>query len=112
MLKKKNRIPATEIREIFSGNFKNIQSDFFLLKKRENNLGTYRFAVIVSAKIYKTSVKRHQIKRKIVSILEKINDLSGQDFVLTIKKDIAAVSAADLELDLGKILVWDIIEVN
>lgn len=113
MFSKKYRIKSSEINKIFQEKVKTINSEDFFVKVRENKEENNRFAVIIPKKIYKTSVVRHLYKRKIVSILKKIelndepkkeNNLS-RDFVVTLRRDISKTDEKQIEDQLAKILI-------
>jgi len=104
MFSKKQRLVTTEISNIFESNLKSEHSDFFWIKKRENNLNYSRFAIIVSKKVYNLAVQRHFIKRKIISVIKKLKNLPNKDYVLNLKRNISSLNSEDLTKELAKIL--------
>lgn len=88
MLSRKYRITKEYVEKVIKFG-KGPNFDVFYVRKMSNNLENRRFSVIVSKKIEKTSVGRHLIKRRIWSIIEKIdeNELSkNEDVVIFVKK--------------------------
>ncbi|HMP67320.1 MAG TPA: ribonuclease P protein component [Candidatus Paceibacterota bacterium] len=104
MLNKKNRLSTAIIKDIFDSRTKNSSSDFFYVKKRPNDLGLYRFSIIIGKKIYKTAVKRHQTKRRIISIIKNTENIPNFDYILTLRTNISEISDEKIKKDLVKIL--------
>ena len=70
MLNKKNRLAKTsEIKAVFSKG-RAFFNPFFNLKFLSQNSGKH-FAVVVSAKIYKSAVKRNRLKRLVREYVKK-----------------------------------------
>ncbi len=105
MFAKKNRISALEVQKMFSSDVKTAHSEFFLLKKRSNDLGLSRFAVLIPKKVSKTAVQRHFDKRMVVSAIQKVNYPVSYDYVLTLKKSIKESSLDAITADLVRILI-------
>jgi ribonuclease P protein component len=105
MFSRKNRITAQEVQKMFSSDAKTAHSEFFLLKKKANNLGVPRFAIIVPKKIAKTAVSRHKNKRKVISVIEKISPIKISDYVITLKTNFESISESQILSDLVKILI-------
>ena len=104
MFPQKQRVPRKLIEEIFKNKTKNFSTVNFFVKKQENNLTFPRFAVIVSKKIDKSSVKRHTVKRKILNQIKKTNTTSAKDFVITPKNNLSGTKTTEIIEELGKIL--------
>jgi ribonuclease P protein component len=61
--------------------------------------------VIVSKKIEKSSVKRHQIKRRVVSQIKTINTKSCFDFVITLKNNLKDKNYLEIREKLAELLI-------
>lgn len=97
MFSRKYRIPREKLEEIIKQS-KSLGSDFFNVKFIENNLDFSRFSVIISKKNCKSSVGRHLLKRRFVSIIrEQGNILKTKDYVFFIKKEAVNKSFRDLK---------------
>lgn len=89
MFSKKNRIPREKLEEIIKQS-KSLGGDFFNLKITENEVTLPRFAVVVSKKVTKSSVNRHLLKRRFLSIIRAFfNDFKQNDYVFFLKKESA-----------------------
>lgn len=87
MFSRKNRIPREKLEEIIKQS-KSLGGDFFNIKYLENNLDFPRFSVVVAKKVCKSSVGRHLLKRRLVSIIKsQIKAFSNKDYVFFIKKE-------------------------
>ena len=87
MFSRKNRIPREKLEEIIKQS-KSLGGDFFNIKYLENNLDFPRFSVVVAKKVCKSSVGRHLLKRRFVSIIKsQIKAFSNKDYVFFIKKE-------------------------
>jgi len=84
----------TEI--IKKGNF--FHSDFFIIRSIKSE-GNSRFSISVPKKIAKTAVERNQIKRRIYSIVKKLNDKLNKGFNIIIIIKEKAVKASFEELN-------------
>lgn len=107
MLPRKNRLNSAEIKDIFDSESETSNSPLFFVKKRPNNVGFYRFAVIVPKKVYKTSVGRHFAKRKIMNFLKKDSipyPIPHKDFVISLKMEIKDISKDQIIENLLKVL--------
>lgn len=94
MFSRKNRIPREKLEEIIKQS-KSLGGDFFNIKFSENNLNFPRFSVIVSKKVCKSSVGRHLLKRRLVSVIRAnfgnftsdYGVFSNKDYVFFLKKE-------------------------
>jgi len=82
------------------------KSDFFIIKRSDNNLAFSRFGVVISKKVSKSAVKRNKIKRIIFNFirLEKLNKISGKDILIIISPKTAELKKEEIEKKL-KILL-------
>lgn len=103
MFPKENRVPRDIIKKVlFEG--EKIQTELFLLRKKENNLDHNRFAVVVSKKVAKTAVKRHYLKRLFKNSLKEFftdydtNQKPGLDIVLILNSK-SATTTKDAIID-------------
>lgn len=107
MLKKKYRLPSSELfQKIFKeGEFK--ENKFFALVYLKNNLTYPRFGIIISAKTFPLAVERNSLKRKIKAILANCAPLfkEGFDIVILVKKGIAERSFSELNEALNELLI-------
>lgn len=88
MFSRKNRIPREKLEEIIKQS-KSLGGDFFNIKFSENNLDFPRFSVIVSKKTCKSSVGRHLLKRRALSVLRAyFQAFSNKDYVFFVKKEV------------------------
>ena len=94
MFSRKNRIPREKLEEIIKQS-KSLGGDFFNIKYSENNLDFPRFSVVVAKKVCKSSVGRHLLKRRILSVIRANfgtstgvgNVFLGKDYVFFVKKE-------------------------
>jgi ribonuclease P protein component len=87
MFSRKNRIPREKLEEIIKQS-KSLGGDFFNIKFSENNLDFPRFSVVVAKKTCKSSVGRHLLKRRAVSMIKsQIKTFSNRDYVFFVKKE-------------------------
>ncbi len=97
MFSQKNRIPKIELNEL-SAQKGYISGGFFVLKTRENKVGLPRFAVVVSKKVSKLSVKRHLIKRVFVEIVRsKMGSFKNMDFLFILSPESIKTDRKNLE---------------
>jgi ribonuclease P protein component len=105
MFPKNQRVPREIIKKVlFEGD--KIQTELFLLRKKENLLLKNRFAVIVSKKVAKNAVTRHYLKRLYKNtIKEYFNEVetTGHDFVFVLKPKETNLSKDDIINTLSKI---------
>ena len=88
MFSRKNRIPREKLEEIIKQS-KSLGGDFFNIKFLENNLNFPRFSVIISKKTCKSSVCRHLLKRRFISVIRSnLNTFLNKDYVFFLKKEI------------------------
>ena len=82
------------------------KSDFFIIKRSDNNLAFSRFGVVISKKVSKSAVKRNKKKRIIFNFirLEKLNKISGKDILIIISPKTAELKKEEIEKKL-KILL-------
>lgn len=83
MLAKKFRLP---IQKGSFANFKSLRGDYFLVKKRENNLSFSRFGVAVSRKAVEGAVGRNKIRRTVFNFINqrKLHLNPGFDFLISV----------------------------
>ena len=97
MFKQKNRIPKIALNELLAQK-KYISSGFFVLKAQENDQEHPRFAVVVSKKVSRLSVKRHLVKRIFVEMIKKhINEFKNADFLFILSPEILKTDRKSLE---------------
>lgn len=102
MFSKQHRIGKKEFDEIFKRG-KTFSNEYLLLKRLESD--NLAIAVAVSKKIYKSAVKRHLVKRKILAILRKNEErVSKGHLIFIVRKDLSTLSNQDLENNIFDIL--------
>lgn len=80
---------------------------FLGVKSLQNKLNFSRFGVILGLKIEKSAVKRHFLKRRVFSIISKMDKelfFSG-DYVIIALAEIKKASSLELEQELRKLLL-------
>jgi ribonuclease P protein component len=77
---KRRRLPAAELKD--TRGFAKRSSQYFIVRSRVNGLPHSRFAAIVGAKVDKSSVGRHLLKRRIAESLQPMKD--NRDIVVTV----------------------------
>lgn len=102
MLKKINRLPLPKL-----NNSKNYSTSLFNLKIASNNLGTKRFAFVVSKKVDKRAVVRNSLKRKFSSCVEEIFDRIENGFDVVFYPSSGSVNAPREKIldEIKKILI-------
>jgi len=86
------------------------KSDFFILKTNPNNLDFNRFGVVISSKVYKSSVKRNQLKRTIFDFIrmkkfyEVSNKNSGKDFLIIVLPPVVKLTKEKINKELKDFL--------
>ena len=98
MLSKKFRLPVKDFR---SQRTASIKTPSLIIRVCTNQLSHNRFAVIISAKTEPKSTRRHTIKRKIISVIEKWPNLR-RDFLLSVLLNTKDVSLADFKKTIQK----------
>ncbi|MFA5099122.1 MAG: ribonuclease P protein component [Candidatus Paceibacterota bacterium] len=63
-----------------------IKGDFFIARKRDSDKNFSRFGVLVSAKVFKSAVKRNRIKRKIFETIRalELSQTPGKDVLISV----------------------------
>lgn len=84
MFSKKQRIDREKIGIITKNPDFSFKSDNLSIKASKNNLPHPRFSIIISKKTEKSAVKRHFLKRKAISYIKNIENISNLDFILYI----------------------------
>ena len=79
----------------------------FLIIKTVKTSTLSRFAISVSKNVSKHAVTRNKIKRRIYSIIKKLESriFDGFNVIITVKKGIDKVSYKDLQFDIEKTFV-------
>lgn len=80
MLARRSRLPASVLKD--TRGFGKRSSQFFIVRSRANRLAHSRFAVVVSAKVDRSAVGRHRLKRRAMGRLRL--EAGGRDVVVTI----------------------------
>ncbi len=103
MLKKRFRLNTSQFKEVF--NFgQPVRGDLYLAKKRDNDVGYSRFAVVVSKKIAKKAVERNYLRRKFMhAIGEKLAHLPKADYIFVLNSSAKDVEYKDLVTSLDSI---------
>ena len=75
-----------------------------LLDRKDNKSSLFSF--VVPAKVKKTSVGRHLIKRRMTAAVEKslITQKLGFSIIIFAKKDISTLPSSQLKIELGRLL--------
>ena len=83
------------------------KSDFFIIKKSDNNLAFSRFGVVIRKKVSKLAVGRNKIKRIIFDFIrfKKLNKISGKDILIIISPKTAELKKEGIEKELTKLLI-------
>ena len=83
------------------------KSDFFIIKKSDNNLAFSRFGVVISKKVSKSAVSRNKIKRIIFDFirLNKAYEISGRDIVINVLPLAAKLKKEEIEKEIKKLLI-------
>jgi ribonuclease P protein component len=107
MLKKDNRIKSPIIFQKTLSQGEKKDSQYFKIIFFKNNENISRFAVIVSTKVNKLSVKRNFLKRRVKNILrETISVLpKGFDALIFVKKDCFNISFNEMQGQLKELLI-------
>ncbi len=102
MLKKVNRLPATQ--KLSSPIF--IKTPYFVLKIAKNNLENNRYAFVVRKSLDKRAVGRNRIKRVLRSCIEEMleNIKPGYDMLFLLEKGIIDVKRQDVFNNLKTVL--------
>lgn len=93
MLQKVFRLPIQEWMKDKKSKTIAIKGDFFIARKKDNEKTFSRFGVLVSAKVFKSAVKRNRIRRKVFEAIRasKLCEIPGKDVLISISP-----AAADL----------------
>jgi ribonuclease P protein component len=104
MFNKKNRIPKESLKDLMSQ--KNyISCGFFVLKSKENGFDYPRFAIIISKKVSKLSVKRHLIKRVFAHfVLKYLKSLKHADYLFILSPEAIKIDKKELEKSVDQTL--------
>lgn len=84
MFSKKQRIDREKIGIITKNPDFSFRTDNLSIKASKNDLPYPRFSIVISKKTEKNAVKRHFLKRKIISYIKNIEKISNLDFVIYI----------------------------
>ncbi|NCS98700.1 ribonuclease P protein component [Candidatus Parcubacteria bacterium] len=84
MFSKKQRIDREKIGKIMKNPDFSFKSGNLALKASKNNLPFPRFSVVISKKTEKNAVKRHFLKRKLISLIKSVENINNLDFVFFI----------------------------
>lgn len=97
MLPKKKRVSTEMFKVVDMG--KTYHHPLLSVRKAKSTDTTNHFAVVVSTKVAKTAVKRNQIRRRIYSIIKKIEHKLPSPFVylIFVKKDGVLATFQELE---------------
>lgn len=83
------------------------KSDFFIIKKSDNNLAFSRFGVVISKKVSKSAVRRNKIKRAIFDFirLAKLHEVANKDVLIIVSPKTAELKKEEIEKELTKLLI-------
>lgn len=99
----KQRVPREIFKKVMTEGEK-YSSGLFLLKRLENGLEYGRFGIVVSKKVAKLSVQRHEIKRWICeSIRENLSAFGNFDYVFTALPKIAEQNFKNINEEMKKV---------
>lgn len=85
MIKKKFRLSTKEIKDFFEQKSVKINDHNLKILYQKNNLGYPKFAVVCKKNIFRTTVIRNKIRRRLYSIiyqLIKSNQLKNLNFII------------------------------
>src|SRR3989338_9129385 len=106
MLAKKFRLP---IQDWLKQRKKTItrKSDFFIIRRSDNNLAFSRFGAVISKKVSKSAVKRNKIKRTIFDFirLQRLYEIAGRDAVVNVLPSVAKLKKEEIEKELTQLLI-------
>lgn len=103
MFKKQHRLNTSLFKEVF--NFgKTIKTNFFLIKKRENNVEYSRFAVVVSKKISKKATERNHLRRRTYFALREVyKNLPVADYIFILNSGAKDIQYKELVKSLQEV---------
>ncbi len=106
MIAKKYRVPKELIPRILK-NGDSFKSQFFIVRKEENEVNYDRFRVIISRKVESKAVRRNKLRRQVYEAIRlKLKDTSqGTDFILIPKSHITKKSYTEIEEDIAKNII-------
>src|SRR3989344_8137003 len=83
------------------------KSDFFIIKRSDNNLSFSRFGLVISKKVSKLAVSRNKIKRIIFDFirLNKLYEIVGSDIAINVLPPAAKLKKEEIEKELTKLLI-------
>jgi ribonuclease P protein component len=99
MIARKFRLPRQKFSE---RSFDRINSDYFLVKVFENELGHNRFGVVIGAKVDKRSSRRNFWRRTILHYAKRQVNF-GKDLIIIVSPRICELSKNKVEQELEKI---------
>lgn len=88
MFSRKQRINRDKIGKIFKNPDFFFKSENFVLRVGLNELPYPRFSVVIPKKIEKSAVKRHFLKRKIISFIKNSKKIENNDYVFSLKNNL------------------------
>ena len=106
MLPKKSRVKKESFSKIMKeGVFLHTPSFYLRVQDRRDNSPS-RFSFVVPAKVKKTSVGRHLIKRKMTSAVEKVllDIKPGLSVIIFAKKDVFTHTFSEIEKEVLELL--------
>lgn len=107
MLARQHRLKSSrDISRVFrSGRFG--RSELLLVKAAPNHLSYSRSVVVVSKKVDKRAVVRNRNRRRVAAELQSIWQTvrPGYDIVITVRADLADLTAAALKKQLGQAII-------
>ena len=82
------------------------KSDFFIIKKSDNNLAFSRFGVVISKKVSKSAARRNEIKRIIFDFirLNKLYEIAENDILITVLPKAGLLKKAEIKSELNYLL--------
>jgi len=103
VIKRSKRIHGRENVATILKDGTSFSTPFFIVRRRENLLGTHRYAFVLSKKLEKSAVKRNKKRRQvyeILRILEKeglVPNTSSFDIVLLARKPVPTASFEEID---------------
>lgn len=103
VLRRNKRIPKGAYIDELIKNGDKVESHFLVIRKKENELPHNRYAINVSKKLEKSSVKRNRLRRQIyeiVRLLEKSENIKNEknfDIIFFARKPLLGKSYIEIE---------------
>ena len=78
---------------------RSVNADTLYVKHYQSHFENSRVAVVVSKKVSKRAVVRNRCKRRVIEVVRKNwqHVAPGHNFIITVKQDISALPAAQVE---------------